>query len=473
MKFTSHAIALTVLAGLAAGCIPSEALPEGELDRLWSLSVDPTPGAPLSQPVIGEMKLPSRWTIRHKSSVIVSTISIVRAYDRMKEGVETIDFSISPAHTRTMIDLIRDAREVIEALARLADAGDGSDRQYWADTLAETLTDVEGIARMVSIDDDRTFRDGEEPGGIAAGPLLELVSLYLNDRSGGALLGDLKTGEVGRLRAVLTQMTLRLGFDLAGKQLPGNLRESIAGTMKQAKRMDALEKSLAGVLLAEVEKAPPAESEGETSRMFRTMTRWSPRGLKVLEAFLAQWHKFDRLELELRKLGEQSVLVMTVRVQPGKTVRVGDVLFMQPTMIFRGATRVVVLPEAPATGETTVMFAPVDGSEGAVEMRFEGLLYGLGRLFAFPLADGAMREVRVYTDLPAEGPQMVHAAVLMEAVRGKGDRRRMLVVQDVRVKKVVRKPFSIETVDVKEAQIVNYLTSTRKYSFHRQKKAAD
>jgi len=453
--------------------MPSESLPDGEMDRLWSLSVDPTPDAPRVQPVMGETKLPSRWVIRQNSSVIVSTISVVRAYDKMQTGVKEIDFSISPTHTRTIIDLMRDAREVIEDLARLAEVEDDSDREYWAGTLANTLAQVEGIARMVSIEDGQTI-EGQEPLGMAAGPLLEIVSLYLNERSGGALLADLGPDEIGRARSVLTQMVLRLGFDLAGKQLPGNLRQAITSQMRQAKRMDKLEASLAELLLTESEKAPPAKGEGETGEIFRAMTKWSPRGLKVLEAFLAQWDRFDRVELEFRRMGDQPVLAAVVRVKPGKRVRVGDVLFMQPTMIFRGASRAVVLAEAPATGETTVMFEPVEGADGgAVEMRFEGVLYSLARLLAFPLADGVMREVRVYTDLPARGRTMIHATMLMEALGKRGDRRRMLVFQDARKIKVVREPFALRTVDVEAEQVVNYLTGARKYFYRRFKNDAD
>jgi len=459
-------VGLLISAAALAGCIPSEPLPEGELDRLWFLTADPSRAAPLTQPAMGATKLPARWIVRQKPSVIVSTISVVRAYDRMKEGVEEIDFSISPVHTRTLISLMRDAREIIEDLGRLAETEGKANRKHWAGTLADTLVRIERITRQISVDEAAGAGDAE-PLGLAAGPLLEIVAAYLNERSAGALLKDLGPDEIGRLRSVLTQMTLRLGFDLLGKQLPADLRQAATTVMRQAERVETLDAALREMLLAEAGRAPPARTEGETGKIFRRLTSWSPRGLKVLEALLAQWDRVDRVELEFRRLGDEPVLVTTVRVAPGKVVRVAGVMIGQPTMVFRGAARITVLPEAPRTGETVVTFAPVDGADGAVEMRFEGILYALAKLLAFPLADGALREVRVYTDTPATGRQMIHAAVLMEALAGKGDRRRMLVFQDARTKRLVREPFAVRTVEADAATVVNYLTSRRRYTYRR------
>ena len=464
----SSCCAVALIAAAVGGCIPSERLPEGELDRLWSLTVDPTPRAPLKQPTMGGRKLPARWIVRQEPSVDPSNPSVVRAYEKMKQGAEEIDFSISPKHAHTLVELIREAREMLEDLGRLADAKGKADRKHWAETMADTLVRIESITRQVDVDEAEAAGAGDaEPSGLAAGPLLEILAAYYNEQSAGALLKDLDPDEIGRLRSVLTQMTLRLGFDLLGKQLPADLRKAATGMMRQADGMEALDAALGELLLAKADDAPPAETEGEASKVFRRLTSWSPLGLEVLEAFLAQWDRVDRIELEFRRLGDQSVLVATMKVAPGKVVRVADVMILQPTMLFRGTSRIVVLPKAPRTGETVVMFEPVEGEQGAVEMRFEGILYALAGLFAFPLADGALREVRVYTDRPAQGRQMIHAAVLMEALGGKGDRRRMLVVQDSRSKRLVREPFSVRTVETDAVTVVNYLTSTRRYTYRR------
>jgi len=165
----------------------------------------------------------------------------------------------------------------------------------------------------------------------------------------------------------------------------------------------------------------------------------------------------------------------TLAVREGKEVRLQDMVMFQPVLAFRGTSRVTVVPKLPPTGETVVAFEPVageggEGSEaGGVEMRFEGFAWGLAKLLALPLADGRLREVRVFVGEPGQADRIVNVALVMEAKGGKGDPRRVLHFQDVRRRRMDRGPFQIRTVTERTEQVFNYLTPDKRYTFTRVK----
>ena len=71
---------------LCGGCMPNEALGPDELDQIWTLSHNPREQSSYHRLKVGELELPARWVIHQNPSVIRSTVSFVRAYDRIKEG---------------------------------------------------------------------------------------------------------------------------------------------------------------------------------------------------------------------------------------------------------------------------------------------------------------------------------------------------------------------------------------------------
>jgi len=460
-------LAVVLPAAIVSGCIPSRPLAEGRLDELWALSEDPTPAAPYHRPQFGRSRLPAHWIIRQRRSVIWSTVSIVRAFDRMKTGPERVEFSISPTHTQTLVDLLDEMRRALADFAELAEAGAGSDRKMWSRQMARTLVQIERVSRMVSLDEGA---DGQgDPGGLAAGPLLQMLAAYLNENSRGLLLGDLVPEDIDKLRTVLTQVVLRLGFELAGKQLPADLRQAATSMMRQAESPASLEEPLAGLVLDRVERAPPAAGEGQAGKIVRLVTSWAPRGIEMFQAFIKQWDRMESIELEFRQLGDQPIIAVAISVLPGKEVRIGDVIVGQPAVVFRGTSRIVVIPETRVLDETVVIFQPTE--TGAAELRFEGLIYGLVRLLAVPLADGALREVRVFKRSAKQGYQVLNVQLLTEALGGKGDPRRLMVFQDVRKKRLVRRAFSLESIEEQKVQAFSYLTPKRHYAYRRIKQS--
>ena len=85
------------LSVFASGCIPSSSLSNGEIDRWWVLSENPVDSAQPTTIEIEKKLIPTRWTIHQESDEQVATESIERAIEQLKAGVETIEFSFSPA----------------------------------------------------------------------------------------------------------------------------------------------------------------------------------------------------------------------------------------------------------------------------------------------------------------------------------------------------------------------------------------
>ncbi len=465
------AMMTAVFALAGAGCIASHNLADGELARYASLHARTTDLGPPYRPSVGGRQLPGKWIVRRNPSLIWSTVALVRAGDRLKAGAAEIELAVSPAHATALANVLVDARLALEDLAEVSKMERVADRRRWAHGLAAALVRVEAVARRVSVgESDAPTDSDDEPLGMAAGPMLEMLTAYLNERSGGYLLGDAAADDLGRVRALLVQMMLRLGFAAAGKQVPEGLREAVQSRLRDAETLKEAAGPLAEELRERLAEASPEGGSGLSSAL-RAVLAYAPRALLAMEKLARQWDRMEAVELEFRRRDEGPALAVTVRVRPGKEVRLEGLIMFQPAIVFRGACRIVVQPKLPGTGETVVAFEPV--GDGAVDIRFEGLAYGIARAFVMPLASGALREVRVFAKTRSQGDQITSVAILMEAAGEKGDPRRVLHFQDVRHKRLLRGPFELRSVVEGTEQVFNYLTPDRRYTFRRAGTAAD
>lgn len=472
MRTTAIVIAVSLAAG--AGCIPSYPVAEGELDRYWLLTgVEAETPAPAvaAEAAPGGFRVPTRWTIRQHKSLIWSTVSIVRAMDRLKAGTDEVSFAVSPGHARAVVDILAEARAAMADLREMVETSGRADRNRWADLLARALVRLESVSRRVTADEGDPPAEGEgEPLGMAGEPMLELVAHYLNDRSEGGLLADLSPAELGRLRDVLTETAVKLGFEVAGKEPSADVRREIAERMRSAEHLDDLRAPLAKLLAKHLSEAPPAAAGRSKRKIVVTALKWAPRALKLLESFLSQWDQIESITVSRTARGGRPAVAVTIAVRPGGQVRLADVYVLMPTIVFRGSTRILVLPDAGDAGETVVAFDPV-GEGGAVELRFEGIIYGLVKLLALPLASGPIREVRVSSGEHAGGQKLLNVAVLTEAEGDRRDARRMLVVHDARTQRTLRRAFSVETLTARSETHVTYITPSRRYTYRRAKQA--
>ncbi len=446
-----------------AGCFPSEPLREGEIDSYWRLQADVWPKAERQAIQLVDRPLPSLWVFRQEPSLIWATVSMVRASDALEAGVEELDVAVSPAHAEMLAKIIAEVRRTVEQLRQISDPEATESLQQWSETLAEVLVSAEKITR-VATGDERRARDKDDPLGWSAGPMIQMLAAYLNERAQGALLAGMESEDALRLREVLVQVVLRLGFAAAGKQDPPGLRAVLAQRMRDAGRPESLQQALAETLIGQLAAAPPAKPGDRVSSLLSTAFAIAPPMLELTEAFIRQWDRMESVSVEFRHYRGQPVASVTLRVKPGRTLRLAKMHFLQPGLAFRGSTRVTILPKVEGTEEMAVLFEPLEG--GRAELLFEGPLYGLVKLLALPLADSALREIRVAYRTGPRG-RLTSATILMEAIGDSEDPRRIMMFQDVRASRIERTAFEIRRVTERSEQTFNYLTPTRRYTYRR------
>lgn len=467
---TRHALVwLTAGSLLAAvcGCMPSFPVTAAEVDSYWTVQQSLWDQAKLKELSLGGRIVPTRWVIRQHPSLVWSTITIVRAMDELKEGVREIDFAISPKHTDMLRQILADTRESIAALAELADPRRASSQELWTDKMAWSLTRIEAVARMAA--DPGKSPDDETAGmALAAEPLMQLISEFLNHQAEGGLLGEIDPDQALQLRQILVQNVLRLGFALAGRDAPEGLRETVTRMMEQTDRPDHLESKLRETLLEALQTAPPASGGQRLGRSVHKILTWSPKLFLTLEQLMQQWDRVEYFAAEFRTHDSGPVVGMTIKVKPGRQVRLSGLVFMQPILAVKGEGRMIIQPNTVREGETIISFEPV-GEGGGLELRFEGLGYSLVRLLAMPLASGTIREIRIASGRGHRGERLLNVAVLMEAAGARDDPRRLLSFHRVRTDRIVRDAFSISSREVASDMSVSYLTPTRLYSYRRSK----
>ena len=456
------------LLAAAGGCMPSRAVTAEEVDAYWSLQQSLWPQARREEVSIGGRIVPTRWVIRQHPSLVWSTVSIVRAMDRLKEGVGEIEFNVSPGHADMLREVLAETRESIAGLAELAKPGSASSRELWADTMAWSLTRIESVARMVTQPEDAP--DDENAGmALAAEPLMQLVSDFLNSQSNRGLLSEIDPDQALQLRQILLQNVLRLGFSLAGRDAPDGLRQKVSAAMVRAQRSEDVEDKLRELLLAALETAAPASGGLRLQRSFQKVLRWSPKFLEALEQLMAQWDRIEYFAAEFRSHDAGHVVALTIKVKPGRKVRLSGLVFMQPVLVVTGESRMIIQPNALREGETIISFEPM-GAGGGLDLRFEGIGYSLVRLLALPLASGTIREIRIAGGRGHRSESLVNVAVLMEASGKRADDpRRLLLFHQVRTVRTLREAFALTRRKVASDIAVSYLTPKRLYSYRRVK----
>ena len=473
MRTVWQAAAMAALLG-AAGCMTRHPLAEGELDQYWTLHpVRWQEASPVSLQVEGR-PIPTHWLIRQDPSFLRSTISLVRATDRLREGATAVAFSLSPEHAAMAAKMLADARRTIVDFREAMESDSHPSMEQWASATAGAIADAERIVRLSTTGDpDRPAEEGEEPAGLSAEPLLNLAMAYLNERAGGLLLAGMNPQDVGRLREALAQMVLRLAFAAAGKQDPPDLHDAVASAMREADDPDSLRKAIPETLLARLREAPPAPPGAGLPILAHRVFAWAPRLLRVLEMVVLQWDRMESLAVEFRRVGGEPLIQLTLNVAPGREVRIADQFLMQPALVFRGSSRILLAPEPGGGDEVAILFEPGkdaagEAIAGATEVRFEGLGWAMVRALALPLASAALREIRVSAGTQ-EDQSLLSVLLLMEATGDKNDPRRLIAFQDVREKRLVREPFEVRSETERLRQVFNYVTPRGRYTYRRVK----
>jgi hypothetical protein len=451
----------------AGGCMPSETVNPSRMDEVWQLHENPWPGARPREVTFGERELPSRWVIRQEPNLIWSTVSIVRTVDALKAGEldtsEDLEVLVSPAHARSAAQTLADARRMLEQMARFANPETPVQRKQWSQAVSEALVMAERIVRYTE------KRRGPRPADRHAmdwsvAPLLQMAATYLNERSGGQLAAELGREEATQLRQVAAQLVLRLAFASAGRQLRSDVRAAVAERMSAAERPFDLQRSLRPMLLDALRQAPPAGPETALGTAIEGVLKGGPAALRVLEAFIRQWHKMDYLAVEFRQVNGEDLTGVTLKTRPGQDIRLKKLHFMQPTLLLRGGCRFLSPPGTEDRPVQVVMIEPVD--DGALEIRFDGLGWALVKLLVMPVEGGAIREIRVTRG--RNGPRrLTSVQMLLLNRRDRKDPRRLISFQDQRLVQPQRDVREVKPITRGSRQDVRFLTPRRAWFYRR------
>lgn len=467
MKNAMMFLALALASATMTGCVPSYPVAQGELDRYWLLT-DMASGARPAPPKAREgFRMPTVWVIHADDDETSASDSLRRAMTQLREGTDELEFSVSSSHAAEMVDVLRDIRLAMERMEDMLETAGRASRNQWAATMASALVKAEIVSRPFTAEPNSPAM--ARPGdvfGSAAGPMLHMIAMYLNEQAEGGLLGELTPVEKRRLHDVLIEVMVQVGFEVSGKAATQRVRHEVAAMMRSRKDPASLQGDLTRLLTERIAKAPPAHGNSK-QRLVRNILKWGPKVIGLMESFLGQWDRMEGITVELLERRGRMAVAVTFAVKPGKPIRIADIVTGLPTIVFDGTARIIAQSDAVGTGETIISFESGKGG-GAVELRYEGLIYAMVRLLAIPLADGALREVRVSSSSPPEGRQLLNIAVLSEASDDKTDPRRMIVVQDTRLKRLIREAFDVRTITEGSETVVNYIAPERRYTYMRE-----
>jgi len=179
---------------------------------------------------------------------------------------------------------------------------------------------------------------------------------------------------------------------VAGRQRPRELLAEVSQLLADSANPADLKEHFEQMLARRREASEPSVSAAQRRAMILRTLRAAPKVVLLLDRFIAQWDRMDSIEFRLHQLEEGKGVTIDINVLPGRQVRLEKVMAAMPALVFRGSSRISILPGRRGAADRVVLFDPV--GDGAVELGFEGILYSLVRLLAFPLESGPLREIR-------------------------------------------------------------------------------
>jgi hypothetical protein len=369
-----------------------------------------------------------------------------------------IRIPVSTVQARQAADDLEQVRQVLVGLRDLEQTSPASQGR-WARLTAQVLVGMEQLIR-------RWQQNGLllEPAPPEAPALRAAVGL-LRGRVGQELLGPLESGEPQQVRQVLGGVVLRLSFALAGKVAPAGIDKELGGLLARAAEPKSVEAPLARRLESAVRAAPPAAPNDQLRRVVRQTLAWASRSLDMGISLARQWDRFESVELEYRRLApDRPVIALTLRVAPGQEVRLGGGL-LQPQLVLRGQTRMVVEPAGPDRPWTSVRLDGLD-KDGAVLLRFRGPLWAMVQLLAVPVEDLQLRQIRL-ASASQGGRELSSVQLLAATASGRGDRRRMISLLQETTLQLDRRPFELTYREVRKDILFSYVRPDRLYTWSR------
>lgn len=461
-------VAMLTLAGLfASGCVHSRPM-NGRMNDYWRLHVDVWPEASSEPLALGDRSIPTKWVFVNPGDGAAPVNGVREAFETLRKGDagSVIEVGISPCQWLVVADALHDAAEWIEQLRRIAPRERSGEANMWADTVADAIMSSERYLQML-IDESGTDGLNESPRSeSSARALASMVVDMLDETSAGTLFGDMSPGERKNLRFVISQAMLRLAFASAGKTPPGQLAGEVIELVETTSDDRALRRRLRQTLLDALPQAPPAPQGDPISQIVRGSLRVMPVAMRVIEDLLRQWDRVEYSEFEYRRWNDQRIVSVTVKTKPQMVLKLKRLHFMQPDMTLRGHVRATIIPDSPTEQSLTILIEPLDDMSGA-NMAMSGVVWGLVRLMAIPVASGDLRQITVWSsgDNTIRTGLNVTLTMLADDAR---DPRRVMSVSHARNRGLKRRLGDVGYLVLLRQVDFAYLTPRTIYHYSRQ-----
>lgn len=434
--FRAAGVAAALTAALSAGgCLDSAPLRPGEMDAAWQLTEsvwdrsEPATEGPDTGP-------PYRYVIAYEPSVVWSVIELYRSAVELPEIHDVVRFPVSDEHARAAAELMRSMAVEMRQLSEAFEGVDASERaqRKWAAATARLAHRVHTLLASMSPDPD-VRRDAEldEAAAWVVMPLLQMLAASFAEGQTPASEAEL-AARLAQAEEVLTAMILNSAFRMTGRPIRQDLLDDVL-QVQRTQRGDGAIANTTDVLLwyrqvipQEYDVLPQMPQDAAVAAGHLA------DGLEYLADLSAQWPRVNYIAFEMRRHEGQRVFAAEFDIREGERVVLKDLDTFAPEVVFTGHGRVVVQratgePSGPERHEVLAVLFQSD-REGGITLNFDGIVYALVRLFAFPLRDATLEEVRYTSRIrPDEHARLFE--MLMRRTGGAGDGRQIIRVETV------------------------------------------
>ncbi|RPI64090.1 MAG: hypothetical protein EHM48_01435 [Planctomycetaceae bacterium] len=434
-----------------AGCAKQMPSTPTEMDRYWYLQPSQWEESKPPQMQAGGTKFPTRFVLRHPSSPAAT------------QAVCELSIPLSDGRAKELSATMNQAAKAVRRLRDMERSHTRATSVHWAKMTADVLAAAEDMLRMSQAKVNQspaTQPAGCKPSAVRRGA--EYAGRHFN----GVIPNNMSPEDVNRLRKIAAIIVVDVSFASVGYQPPPELPDQVAAIMADAGGSSDMPARLEAALSHALATAHPTPSRDQQIRgLVDTALGGMAMLFTVLGDFLSQWDAVDSLAMELRLAESQPIIAITVDVKPGRELKLAELSVFQPTVTFRGKSRLLFQPGAASPTDVALLFESLGGD---VHVGFDGIIYGLAKLFVMPLESGTLQELRISAMSDGMGQVTTDVAILMHADGDKQDARRILAVRYQHQTRLERGEFQIDIKDTQKNVRIIYVTPKRIYTMQRQ-----
>ena len=405
---------------LMGGCLSSRPMKPGQMDQLWKLDPSLWDQAQRRSLMLGEKELPYRYQVTYDPSEVWATFRLYNTVRQSAQAHGTLNVALSERHARAVAGILR---HMASQTARMTDAvvNDDNPRSegQWAEAAGDLIGQIHRLATAANPQASayRTLTT-DDTAAWAMVPMLEIIALASYDVQTPPPASQIERLEQAEM--LITRIIATIAFRLTGQTVSQQVVEELLRIQRSQPPPEAAAQTRE--LLLHYRRTTPHRYAALTATAAKAAAaaRQMVEGMDYLADLSDQWPNVNYLAVEVRSYGRKKIFSLEYDIKPGRSVVLRHLAPLVPKVIFVGHGRIIIQNKLADSDSLAVLFES-DNGEG-VTLKFEGLFYGLVRLFAFPMDDVKLCEVR--RRAIAEPNCQLHIYdIYMQALRGPAPQR--------------------------------------------------